>query len=266
MFAGFYFWWPKFTGKMLDERLGKIHFWTLFIGFHTTFLVQHWLGAEGMPRRYADYLAADGFTALNTVSTIGAFLLGISTLPFLYNVWKTARYGTKVEVGRPLGLRPLAGVGDLLSAAAPQLRDAAPDPLRVPGLRSAPPRGGHASSRSRSAQPKGSPGRRSAQSAVQPVPIGLMCSVSSAGSRTSKSKPISIDMDHQHIEARGARCAADSCRSSTASSTPPEGEMRSAARSMGTRSRTVACAAYARVGDALGRHTRRGPRRAGCAG
>ncbi|GGX35680.1 putative cytochrome c oxidase subunit 1-alpha [Streptomyces malachitofuscus] len=102
-FAGFYFWWPKFTGKMLDERLGKIQFWTLFIGFHTTFLVQHWLGAEGMPRRYSDYLAADGFTALNTVSTIGAFLLGLSTLPFLYNVWKTAKYGTKVEVDDPWG-------------------------------------------------------------------------------------------------------------------------------------------------------------------
>ena len=66
MFAGFHFWWPKMTGKMLDERLGKITFWTLFVGFHGTFLVQHWLGAEGMPRRYADYLAADGFTTLNT--------------------------------------------------------------------------------------------------------------------------------------------------------------------------------------------------------
>ena len=103
IFGGFYFWWPKFTGKMLDERLGKIQFWTLFVGFHTTFLVQHWLGAEGMPRRYADYLAADGFTALNTVSTIGAFLLGMSTLPFLYNVWKTAKYGEKVEVDDPWG-------------------------------------------------------------------------------------------------------------------------------------------------------------------
>ncbi|MFD5570626.1 aa3-type cytochrome oxidase subunit I [Streptomyces cadmiisoli] len=102
-FAGFYFWWPKMTGTMLDERLGKIHFWTLFIGFHTTFLVQHWLGAEGMPRRYADYLVADGFTALNTISTIGAFLLGLSTLPFLYNVWKTAHYGKKVEVNDPWG-------------------------------------------------------------------------------------------------------------------------------------------------------------------
>jgi cytochrome c oxidase subunit 1 len=103
MFGGFSFWWPKMTGRMLDHRLEKVHFWTLFAGFHTTFLVQHWLGVEGMPRRYADYLAADGFTALNTVSTVGAFLLGLSTLPFLYNVWKTARYGTPVGVDDPWG-------------------------------------------------------------------------------------------------------------------------------------------------------------------
>ncbi|MGW6782675.1 aa3-type cytochrome oxidase subunit I [Streptomyces sp. NPDC054987] len=103
MFAGFYFWWPKMTGTMLDERLGKIHFWTLFIGFHLTFLVQHWLGAEGMPRRYADYLAADGFTALNTLSSIGAFVLGLSTLPFFYNVWKTAKFAPRVEVDDPWG-------------------------------------------------------------------------------------------------------------------------------------------------------------------
>ncbi|MFE0772480.1 cytochrome c oxidase subunit I [Streptomyces sp. NPDC058861] len=103
MFAGFYFWWPKMTGTMLDERLGKVHFWTLFTGFHTTFLVQHWLGAEGMPRRYADYLSADGFTALNTVSSIGAFLLGASTLPFFYNVWNTARTAPRVTVDDPWG-------------------------------------------------------------------------------------------------------------------------------------------------------------------
>ncbi|UYQ60179.1 cytochrome c oxidase subunit I [Streptomyces peucetius] len=103
MFGGFYFWWPKMTGRMLDERLGKIHFWTLFIGFQITFLVQHWLGEIGMPRRYADYLAADGFTALNTISSIGAFLLGLSTLPFLYNVWKTQKYAPKVTVNDPWG-------------------------------------------------------------------------------------------------------------------------------------------------------------------
>ncbi|MCF6522672.1 cytochrome c oxidase subunit I [Streptomyces sp. JJ36] len=103
MFGGFYFWWPKMTGRMLDERLGKIQFWTLFVGFQGTFLVHHWLGEQGMPRRYADYLAADGFTLLNTVSSISAFLLGLSTLPFLYNVWKSARYGEKVTVDDPWG-------------------------------------------------------------------------------------------------------------------------------------------------------------------
>jgi cytochrome c oxidase subunit 1 len=102
MFAGFYFWWPKLTGKMLDERLGKIHFWLLFIGFHTTFLVQHWLGIEGMPRRYADYLPGDGFTVLNQVSTVGAFILASSMFPFFYNVWIT-RKAPKVEVDDPWG-------------------------------------------------------------------------------------------------------------------------------------------------------------------
>ena len=91
MFAGYYFWWPKLTGRMLDETLGKIHFWMLFIGFHTTFLVQHWLGVEGMPRRIADYLPSDGFTGLNQISSAGAFLLGASMIPFLWNVWKSRR-------------------------------------------------------------------------------------------------------------------------------------------------------------------------------
>ena len=102
-YAGIYFWFPKMTGRMLDERLAKWHFWTTFIGFHTTFLVQHWLGNEGMPRRYADYLPSDGFTTLNTVSTIGAFVLGASTLPFLWNVFKSYRYGEVVTVDDPWG-------------------------------------------------------------------------------------------------------------------------------------------------------------------
>ena len=103
MFSGFYFWWPKWTGKMLDERLGKIHFWLLFIGFHTTFLIQHWLGVIGMPRRYANYLPTDGFTWMNQLSTIGAVILGISILPFLLNVWITARRAPKVTVDDPWG-------------------------------------------------------------------------------------------------------------------------------------------------------------------
>ena len=102
-YAGIYFWFPKMTGRLLDERLGKLHFWLTFIGFHTTFLVQHWLGNEGMPRRYADYLPSDGFTTLNIVSTIGAFILGASTLPFLWNIFKSWRYGEVVTVDDPWG-------------------------------------------------------------------------------------------------------------------------------------------------------------------
>ncbi|MEW2615343.1 cbb3-type cytochrome c oxidase subunit I, partial [Streptomyces sp. NPDC047880] len=103
MFSGFHFWWPKFTGRMLDERLGKITFWTLFIGFHGTFLVQHWLGAGGMQRRIPDYLAVEGLTTLNTVSSVFSFLLGMSMLPFFYNVWKTAKHGEKVTTDDPWG-------------------------------------------------------------------------------------------------------------------------------------------------------------------
>ena len=103
MFSGFYFWWPKMTGKMLNETLGKWHFWILFIGFHTTFLVQHWLGVVGMPRRYATYSPQDGFTEMNQLSTIGAFLLAVSMVPFFLNVYITARRAPKVTVNDPWG-------------------------------------------------------------------------------------------------------------------------------------------------------------------
>ena len=103
MFAGFYFWWPKWTGKMLNDRLGKWHFWLLFIGFHTTFLIQHWLGVVGMPRRYATYLPSDGFTWMNQVSSIGAGILAISMIPFLVNVYLTAKHAPKVTVNDPWG-------------------------------------------------------------------------------------------------------------------------------------------------------------------
>jgi cytochrome c oxidase subunit 1 len=103
MFAGFYFWWPKWTGKMLNDRLGKWHFWLLFIGFHTTFLVQHWLGVVGMPRRYATYLPTDGFTWMNQLSSIGAGILAVSMIPFLVNVYLTARNAPSVTVNDPWG-------------------------------------------------------------------------------------------------------------------------------------------------------------------
>jgi cytochrome c oxidase subunit I len=103
VYAGVYFWFPKMTGRMLNERWGKVHFWLTIIGFNATFLVQHWLGAEGMPRRYFDYLPSDGWTELNMVSTAGSFIIGISTLPFLYNVWKSYKAGPIVQVDDPWG-------------------------------------------------------------------------------------------------------------------------------------------------------------------
>ncbi len=103
MFSGFYFWWPKWTGRMLNETLGKWHFWLLFIGFHTTFLIQHWLGVIGMPRRYASYLPTDGFTWMNQLSTVGAMILGASMIPFFLNVYITHRSAPKVTVNDPWG-------------------------------------------------------------------------------------------------------------------------------------------------------------------
>ncbi|MEY4151448.1 MAG: hypothetical protein RJB28_515 [Actinomycetota bacterium] len=102
MFAGYYFWWPKLTGRMLNERLGKIHFWLLFVGFHMTFLIQHWLGIKGFPRRYADYLPGDGFTFMNEISTYGSILLAISMIPWFMNLW-ISRNAPKVNVDDPWG-------------------------------------------------------------------------------------------------------------------------------------------------------------------
>jgi len=104
MFGGFYFWWPKFTGKKLDETLGKWHFWTLFTGFHMTFLVKHWIGVQGMPRRVANYPDLPGsVTTLNQISSIGSFILGVSTLFSLCNVYKTSRFGERVTADDPWG-------------------------------------------------------------------------------------------------------------------------------------------------------------------
>ncbi|HBX80361.1 MAG: cytochrome c oxidase subunit I [Propionibacteriaceae bacterium] len=102
VFAGLFFWWPKLYGRRLNEFWGKVQFWLLFVGFHTTFLVQHWLGVEGMQRRIADYLPQEGFTFLNQLSTFGAFLLGVSFLPFMWNLW-ISRNAPKITVNDPWG-------------------------------------------------------------------------------------------------------------------------------------------------------------------
>jgi len=102
-FAGLYYWWPKMTGKMLNETIGKWHFWTLFIGFQVTFLIQHWLGVQGMPRRYGDYLPADNFETFNQISSAGTILLSISMVFFFWNVITTAKNAPKVTVDDPWG-------------------------------------------------------------------------------------------------------------------------------------------------------------------
>jgi cytochrome c oxidase subunit 1 len=91
VFAGVYYWFPKMTGRMYDEMLGKIHFWLTFIGFNATFGPMHWIGLEGMPRRVADY--AEKFAGWNLFISISAGLLGISTLFFFYNMIVSWKWG-----------------------------------------------------------------------------------------------------------------------------------------------------------------------------
>src|ERR671917_1167012 len=91
IFAGIYYWFPKMTGRMFSERLGKIHFWMTFVGFNVTFFPMHWVGLQGMPRRVADY--APEFGNWNLVISIAAFALGASTLVFLYNMLVSWRRG-----------------------------------------------------------------------------------------------------------------------------------------------------------------------------
>ena len=95
LFAGIYYWYPKFSGKKLHEGWGYVQFVLMFVGFNMTFFVQHILGMNGMPRRTASYTAADGelWANLNLISSIGAMILGASTLPFLWNVYRTWRKG-----------------------------------------------------------------------------------------------------------------------------------------------------------------------------
>ncbi len=93
VFAACYYWFPKFTGRRLHEGWGWVHFVLTFVGFHMTFFVQHILGLRGMPRRFASYRAADGWSTLNLVSSIGAFIMGVSIFPFVWNVWRSLRRG-----------------------------------------------------------------------------------------------------------------------------------------------------------------------------
>ena len=89
LYSAFYHWFPKMTGRMLNETWGKVHFALSYVGFNLAFMPMHKLGIEGMNRRIAEY--DPKFAALNLLCTIGAYLLAVSTLPFLVNVcWSWA--------------------------------------------------------------------------------------------------------------------------------------------------------------------------------
>jgi cytochrome c oxidase subunit 1 len=93
VFAGIYYWFPKMTGRLLDETLGKIHFVLMFIGFNLTFFPMHMLGLQGMPRRIADYASDAGWNDWNLVASIGGFIIAASMLPFIWNVFISRRNG-----------------------------------------------------------------------------------------------------------------------------------------------------------------------------
>jgi cytochrome c oxidase subunit 1 len=95
MTAAIYFWLPKWTGRMYNETMGKVHFWVSFIGFNVTFFPQHFVGLAGMPRRIPDY--ALQFADFNMMSSIGAFIYGASQLLFLYNVIAAIVAGKRVS-------------------------------------------------------------------------------------------------------------------------------------------------------------------------
>jgi cytochrome c oxidase subunit I+III len=93
LFGGVYYWFPKITGRMLSEKLGKWHFWLFFIGFNITFFPMHILGVRGMPRRVYTYLPGTGWELLNEIQTLGSLLLIAGALCWLYNMWASYRRG-----------------------------------------------------------------------------------------------------------------------------------------------------------------------------
>src|SRR5438067_986410 len=95
IFGGLYYWWPKMFGRLLDERLGKWHFWLVFFGFNLTFMPQHFLGLLGMPRRVYTYHPHGLWEAYNIASSVGSYVMGIGMLVFVWNVITTARTGKR---------------------------------------------------------------------------------------------------------------------------------------------------------------------------
>ncbi len=138
IFAGIYHWFPKITGRMYDEKLGRVHFWGTLIGTWGTFIPMHWIGMDGMPRRVADY--ATQFGNWNLLISCFAFMLGAVQLVFLYNMVVSWRFGPQGR-GEPLAGQ-LDRVAGLLAAADLQLHEiprvvGGPYEFGVPGARHA---------------------------------------------------------------------------------------------------------------------------------
>jgi cytochrome c oxidase subunit 1 len=95
MFAGIYYWYPKMTGRMLSEGIGKVSFWLMFVGMQLTFLIQHSAGMSGMPRRIYTYPASAGWEGMNLASTIGSYLLGLGVMVSVFNFLRSYRHGKR---------------------------------------------------------------------------------------------------------------------------------------------------------------------------
>jgi cytochrome c oxidase subunit 1 len=154
--SGLYYWWPKVTGLLLDERLGKLQFWLTIIGFNGTFFPMHFLGAEGMPRRIYRYAPGMGWDFWNLFASVSAFVLAASFAVMLWNIWRTLRHGEVADSdpwdGRSLewwvpspppeynfarlpivrGRDPFWGLKYRRNAGPPTLEAAPPDELHVP--------------------------------------------------------------------------------------------------------------------------------------
>ena len=125
IFGGLYYWWPKMFGRLLDERLGKLHFWLVFIGFNLTFLPHTCSGCSGCRAASTRTTSVASGRSYNMISTIGSFVMAVGMLVFVVNVVQTTRQ-RPARRQRPLARRHARVVHDL-AAAAVELR---PDPIR----------------------------------------------------------------------------------------------------------------------------------------
>ena len=122
-FGGAYYWIPKWSGTMYNEKLGKVHFWSSMISFNVTFFPMHFLGLAGMPRRIPDY--AQQFADWNMIASVGAFWFGASQLLFLYSMVQCARGKGAEGAGQAMGRRRHARVDGAVAGAVPHVRDPA---------------------------------------------------------------------------------------------------------------------------------------------